>query len=80
LKTEKGSSSMTKETEKRVMQKFSKERIMFNKNKKEMNTKGLLHSRRKEASIITNKENILINQCKITEGLQYKENHSLLGM
>jgi hypothetical protein len=62
------------------MQKFSKEGIMVNKNKKGMNTKDLLHSRSKEASIIvkeTTKEKILINQGKIIEGLHHKEDHSL---
>jgi phosphosulfolactate synthase (CoM biosynthesis protein A) len=62
---EEGSSSMMKEKKKRVMKKFSKEGIMFNKNKKGNNTKDLLHLGKKEASIIvkeTMKENIMINQ------------------
>jgi hypothetical protein len=65
------------------MQKFSKEGIMVNKNKKGMNTKDLLHSSNKEASIIvkeTTKEKILISQGRITEGLHHKEDHSLPSM
>jgi hypothetical protein len=65
------------------MQKFSKEGIMINKNQKGMNTKDLLHSDNKEASIIvkeTTKENILISQGRILEGLHQKEDHSLPGM
>jgi hypothetical protein len=47
------------------MKKFSKEGIMVNNNKKGMNTKGIPHSGRKEASIIlkeTINEMILIYQ------------------
>jgi hypothetical protein len=65
------------------MQNFSKEGIMVNNNHKEMNTEDPLHSRNNEASVIVKeitKDKILISQGKITEGLQHKENHSLLGM
>jgi hypothetical protein len=47
------------------MQKFSKEEIMVNKNKKGMNIEDLLHLGSKEASIVvheTTKENLMINQ------------------
>jgi hypothetical protein len=62
------------------MHKFSKEGIMVSKSQRGINTKDFLHSGRKEGSIImkeTTKENFVINQGRISEGMHHKEDHSL---
>jgi len=56
---------------------------MINKSKRGMNTKDLLHSGNKEASIIvkeTTKEKIVISQGRNSKGLHHKEDHSLPGI
>jgi hypothetical protein len=73
----------------RVMQKYSKEGIMVNKNQRRMSIieihlqQDLPHSSNKEASIMmkgSTEEKIMINQGRNSEGLHHKEDHSLPGM
>ena len=63
----------------RVMQKYSKEGIMFNRNLRKILKIHLQEdhpcSSHKEASIM-----IMISQRKNSEGLRHKEDHSLPGM
>jgi hypothetical protein len=71
------------------MQKYSKEEIMVSKNQRRMSIieihiqQDLPHSGGKEASTImkrSTEENIMISQGRNSEGIQNKEDYSLLGM